>query len=196
MPTTTTAPRTITTINATPESEASEEASARSTLGAGVGGSVTDSAMARSGDVGIERRGRVGDRGAESARRRSLGDRVCAPSAMSLLAAPSPYAASRTDASVVTMTDDAWSSRRRRRRASAHACVAKVDAPGMVELSASFTATSSTAPYSAHARPVMWSAMGTIVIAALVGLGVVGAGDGGAVCAVVGIGRRRLRRRG
>ena len=34
----------------------------------------------------------------------------------------------------------------------------------------------------------MYSAMGTIVIAALVGLGVVGAGDGGAVCAVVGTG--------
>ena len=34
----------------------------------------------------------------------------------------------------------------------------------------------------------MWSAMGTIVIAALVGLGVVGAGDGGGVGAGVGAG--------
>ena len=55
----------------------------------------------------------------------------------------------------------------------------------MIELSASFTAASSMAPYSAHARPAMWSAMGTIGKAARVGLGV---GLGEVVGEVVGAG--------
>ena len=45
---------------------------------------------------------------------------VAAPPAMSLSDASSPYAASRTVASVVTVTDELCSNRRRRRRASAH----------------------------------------------------------------------------